>query len=88
MTELIIEMTSSLIGALLIGLIFGYLISTFSLKENFQKEIKKLRYRLIKRNSENIILQDQINHLKSKYKLCLRKSTIDNLNIENIQPPK
>ena len=81
-------MTSSLIGALLIGLIFGYLISNFSLREGFRKEIKKLKYRLIKRNSENIILQDQVNHLKSEYTLRLRKSTLNNLQIDNIQPSK
>ena len=88
MTQLIIEMTSSLIGALAIGLIFGYLISNFSLRENFKKEVKKLKYRLIKRNSENIILQDQVNHLKSEYTLRLRKSALNNLKIDNIQPSK
>jgi len=88
MTELIIEMTSSLIGALTIGLIFGYFISKLLFKENFKSEIKALRYRLIKQNSENIILQDQVNHLKSEYLRHLKKSTLQNLKIDNIQPSK
>lgn len=86
MTELIIEMVSALLGALAIGLIFGYLISRLLFKENFRKEIKNLKYKLIKRNSENIILQDQITHLKSEYSLKLKHSDIKNIQIDNIQP--
>jgi uncharacterized membrane protein YraQ (UPF0718 family) len=86
MTELIIEMVSSLLGALAIGLIFGYFISRLLFKENFKKEIKNLKYKLIKRNSENIILQDQITHLRSEYNLNLRNSDIQNIQIDNIQP--
>jgi uncharacterized membrane protein YraQ (UPF0718 family) len=86
MTELIIKMVSSLLGALVIGLIFGYFISRLLFKENFKKEIKNLKYKLIKRNSENIILQDQITHLKSEYNLNLRNSNIKNIQIDNIQP--
>lgn len=86
MTELIIEMVSALLGALAIGLIFGYLISRLLFKENFKKEIKNMKYKLIKRNSENIILQDQITHLKSEYNLNLKHSHIKNIQIDNIQP--
>ena len=39
-----------------------------------------------KKNSENIILKDQINTLKAEYKQKLKKIQLKEIEISNIQP--
>jgi len=76
-----------MLGALGIGFLFGYLISRTFSKENYEKRFKEISYLMRKKNSENIVLKDQINALKAEYKnASLKRKEFTDIEISNIQP--
>jgi len=87
MTEIMIKILSYLLGSLAIGFLFGYLISRAFSKSKYDKKFKHVSYLMRKKNSENIILKDQINQLKAEYKNCkLKENNFIEIEVANIQP--
>ena len=87
MTETMINVLSYLVGSLAIGFIFGYLISRAFSKSKYDTQLKKISYLMRKKNSENIILKDQINQLKAEYRNTkLKENNIIDIEVTNIQP--
>ena len=76
-----------MLGALGIGFLFGYLISRSFSRENYEKKLKEIGYLMRKKNSENIVLKDQISTLKAEYKnASLQRKEFTDIEISNIQP--
>jgi hypothetical protein len=76
-----------LIGSLAIGFVFGYFISRAFYKNNYDEKLKHIGYLMRKKNSENIILKDQINQLKSEYRNSkLKENSLIDIEVANIQP--
>ena len=87
MTEIMINILLYMLGALGIGFLFGYLISRSFSRENYEKKLKEIGYLMRKKNSENIVLKDQISTLKAEYKnASLKRKEFTDIEISNIQP--
>jgi len=86
MTEIMINILLYMLGALGIGFLFGYLISRSFSRENYEKKLKEIGYLMRKKNSENIVLKDQISTLKAEYKnASLQRKEFTDIEISNIQ---
>ena len=87
MTEIMIKILSYLLGSLAIGFLFGYLISRAFSKSKYDERLKHIGYLMRKKNSENIILKDQINQMKAEYRnIKLKENSFIEIEVANIQP--
>ena len=64
MTELIMKMLMCLLGAMVLGFIFGYLISKVLGKKKYTKEIEELKRGLNQVKKENTLLTDESKKLQ------------------------
>ncbi len=64
MTELIMKMLVCLLGALIIGFIFGYLISKVFGKKKHKKEVEELSSLLSSEEKKNALLKDELSIVK------------------------
>ena len=87
MTEIMIKILSYLLGSLAIGFVFGYLIARAFSKSKYEEELQHSSYLIRKKNSETIILKDQINQLKAEYRNNkLKENQFIDIEVANIQP--
>jgi len=89
MTEIMIKVLSYLLGSLTIGFIFGYLIARAFSKSKYEEKLKYIAYLMRKKNSETLILKDQINQMKAEYRnRKLKEDSSIDIEVSNIQPIK
>ena len=87
MTEIMIKILGYLLGSLGIGFIFGYLIARAFSKSKYEEDLQHSGYLIRKKNSETIILKDQINQLKAEYRNNqLKENQLIDIEVSNIQP--